>query len=79
MNANLADPEGDRRGGGYCGGIGDGGTRGHFGALPPATDPLVSGRKYVEYATRGEGGAVPDGLYPGDGSPSLWKRLCSGP
>ena len=62
-------------GGGYRGRFGDGGTRGHVGACPPATAPLVRGREDVEYATKGEGGAVLDGLYPGDGLPSLWKRL----
>ena len=40
---------------------------------------MVPGREDVEYDTGGEGGVVPDGLYHGDGSPSLWKCLCLGP
>ena len=60
---------------GYRGGLGNRGTRGHVGALPPATAPMVPGQEYVDYDTRGEVGAFPDGLHPGDGSSSLWKRL----
>ena len=30
----------------------------------------------MEYDLVEEGGEVPDGLYPGDGSPSLWECLC---
>ena len=61
----------------YLCGLGDGGTRGHVGALFPATTPMVPGREYVDYDTKGEGGLVSERLHIGDGSLSLWKRLHS--
>ena len=39
---------------------------------------MVPGQEEVEHDQGGEVGAVPDGLHPGDGSPSLWKFICTG-
>ena len=50
-----------------CGLFVDGGTERHSGALPSATTSLVSIREEVEYGQAGKVGAVPEGLYTGDG------------
>ena len=35
----------------------------------------MMGREDVEHGPGGEGGEVPDGLHPGDGSPSLLECI----
>ena len=62
----------------YRGGYGNRGTGRYVNALPPAPALMVPGQEDVEHYPGGEGGAVPDGLHSGDGSPSLWKCLCPG-
>ena len=39
----------------------------------------MKGQEEVEHDQGGEGGAVLDGLHPGDGFPYLWKCLRLGP
>ena len=58
---------------GYCGRNGNRGTRVYVGALPPVPVLMVPGQEDMEYDLGGEDGKVPDGLHPGDGSPSLWE------
>ena len=41
--------------------------------------PLVLGWEEVEHGQSGEGGEVPDGLYPGGGPPYLQERFRPGP
>ena len=74
FNVNLLEPEGR----GYRGGCGYGRTGGYVSALPPVPALMVPVQEDVEYDTGGEGGAVPDGLHSGDGSPPLWKCICPG-
>ena len=64
---------------GNQGGTGDGGNRGYVGVLPTVTALMVPGREDVEHDPRGEGGEVPDGLYPGDGSLYLLECVRPGP
>ena len=40
---------------------------------------MVPGRKDVDHDTGGEGGEVPDGLHPEEGSPSLLECVRTGP
>ena len=65
--------------GGHRGHFRDRGTGGHGTSLPPVTALLVLVQADVGHATEGKGSAVPDKLYPGDGPPSLWECLRSGP
>ena len=41
--------------------------------------PPVSIRDDVDYVLDEDGGAVPDGLYPGDEPQSLQEHVCLGP
>ena len=56
----ISEGGGDRNGTDRCE------IRRHVEPLPPAMAPMVTGREGVEHGPGGEGGAVPDGLHPGD-------------
>ena len=58
---------------------GNGGTRGHGETLPAAGEQVVSVSEEVGDASKMKGGAVPDGLHPGDGPPSFQVRHSPGP
>ena len=58
---------------------GNGGTRGHGETLPAAGEQVVSVSEEVGDASKMKGGAVPDGLHPGDGPPSFQERRSPGP
>ena len=66
-------------GGGDCSSTDESGFRRHAGPLPPAKASMVPGREDVEHGLVGEGGAVPDGIHPGDVSSSLQERDHTGP
>ena len=51
FSANLAEPEGDRRGEDITAAL-NGGNRGYIGALPTPKVPVVPGQEDVEYDTR---------------------------
>ena len=58
---------------------GDGGTGGHGETVPAAGEQVVSGSEDLGDAPKGKGGAVPDGLHPGYGPPSLQELSSPGP
>ena len=75
-------PHDIRRGGAGrddCDGFGGGEVRGHVITLSSAPTPLEPIRENVEHSTSGEGGAVPDGIHPGDGLPYIKERVSPGP
>ena len=72
------DTGGGQESGRHRNDAGDGGTRGHGETLPAARDQLVSGSKDVGDASKSKGGAVPDGLHPGDGLPYFQERRSPG-
>ena len=55
------------------------GTRVNGKTLPAAGEQVVSGSEDVGGASKRKGGAVPDGLHPGDGPPSFQERRRLGP
>ena len=63
--------------GGHCSNHSDIGPRGHGPTFHSAVTPVVSGSADVGNASERKGGAVPDGLHPEDGLPSL--RECRRP
>ena len=63
---------------GDCGGFGGGGFRGYAVTLHSAPITLVLSWENVDNGPDGDGGAVPDGLNPGDGPLSLHVRFYLG-
>ena len=78
QNANLAAPEGDRRAKGNCNDDHNRGSRGNGATLPAAGAQVVSESVDVGDASERKGGAVPDGIHPGDGPLSLQECRCLG-
>ena len=68
------NPGGGQEGGRHRDKAGDGVTGGHGNTLPAAGEQVVSGLEDVGDTPKGKGDAVPDGLHPGDGPPSLQER-----
>ena len=67
-----------RAGRGDFSGFGSGGVRGSAGSFSTALMPQVLIRENVENFSTGGGGAVPFGLYLGDGPSSLQERVHRG-
>ena len=63
----------------YCDGHCDGGFGRHGATFLATRDTVVQGPADVGHAEEGTGDAVPDGLNPGDGPPSLQECLCPVP
>ena len=64
---------------GNCSGFDICSTGRHVGALTSAKKTLVLIWEDLKYCMDGEGGGVPDGLYPGYGPPSLQELVCPVP
>ena len=74
FNVDLASLEGDRRAEDIRDVAGNGGTGRHGATLPAVGEQVVPGSEDVGDDQKGKGGAVLDGLHPGDGPPSLQER-----
>ena len=64
---------------GDCGLFDGSGVGRNSGALPSVLSPLVPIRENVYNGQAGEGGAIIDGLHPGNGPPSLQENVRPGP
>ena len=70
---------GGLEGGGHCDGASNGRAGGHGAALLAARETMVSGPADVADDKEGTGGALIDGLHPGEGPPSLQEYHRPGP